>query len=74
LIPHPRAESFEIGLRPEKIVFSLGISDQFREISRAEAISADGRVLSRIPLRRDGKVIYLRTVPGAAVILIYPVR
>ncbi|MCD6508424.1 hypothetical protein J7M22_17630 [Candidatus Poribacteria bacterium] len=74
LVPHPRAESFEIGLRPEKIVFSLGISDQFREISRAEAISADGKVLSRIPLRRDGKVIYLRTVPGAAVILIYPVR
>jgi hypothetical protein len=69
LIPHPRGESFEIGLRPAEIASSLGISAQFGEIPHAEALSAEGRVLGRIPLHRRGEVVYLKTVPGAAAIL-----
>jgi len=72
LIPHPRDESFEIGLRPTEIASSLGISAQFGKTS--EAVSADGRRLKEISLRREGGTLYLKTVPGAAAILLRPTR
>ncbi|MHA1572678.1 MAG: hypothetical protein ACTSX8_01670, partial [Alphaproteobacteria bacterium] len=72
IMPNPRDESFEIGLRLGRIVqrFKLRDSAALAKATHADALDRSGNLIRRIAMQREGDVTRLQTLPSAASYLI----